>query len=340
MLWSHQGENDFDQINVSGVPGGTNNQNGRFEFIDGRVGGSGLAVADAALGLFDRYAEIGTRAFTPYRSTSFEYFVQDSWRASDKLTLELGVRHLFTTPYFYSLWRNMAVFDPDSYDPSQAVVQDPATGNIISGDRFNGVAHSRRRLAGRGPRQGAHRRFGRVRPPVHRRQQLLGPVSKGQPPCPASVWPTASMRGPSSGPARAVSTPAPAWPTTSSWAATRRFSRWLRFRAATPINPGGASNVAFPQFFMTKDPVYKIPSAWNWNFTVQREIGFNTTVEVAYVGRVGQNMERTRELNALQPGTRPQSSSTPTTCGPTRVSPSSTWAKTRLAASTTGCRSR
>jgi hypothetical protein len=61
--------------------------------------------------------------------------------------------------------------------------------------------------------------------------------------------------------------------------------------------------VAFPQFFMTNDSVYKIPSAWNWNFTVQREIGFNTTVEVAYVGRTGLHMERTRELNALPVGT-------------------------------------
>ena len=46
------------------------------------------------------------------------------------------------------------------------------------------------------------------------------------------------------------------------------------------------------------------PSAWNWNVAVQREMGYNTTVEVAYVGRVGTHLERTREINALQPGTR------------------------------------
>ncbi len=32
VRWERAGQNDFDQINVTGVPGGTNNQNGRFVF--------------------------------------------------------------------------------------------------------------------------------------------------------------------------------------------------------------------------------------------------------------------------------------------------------------------
>ncbi len=38
----YSGEDDFDQINVNATPGGTNNQNGRFEFRDARPGGTGL----------------------------------------------------------------------------------------------------------------------------------------------------------------------------------------------------------------------------------------------------------------------------------------------------------
>ncbi len=37
-LYERAGQNDFDQINVTGVPGGTNNQNGRFIFDDTRAG--------------------------------------------------------------------------------------------------------------------------------------------------------------------------------------------------------------------------------------------------------------------------------------------------------------
>src|SRR5687768_14467805 len=33
-VFERSGQNDFDQINVTGVPGGTNNQNGRFIFTD------------------------------------------------------------------------------------------------------------------------------------------------------------------------------------------------------------------------------------------------------------------------------------------------------------------
>jgi hypothetical protein len=303
VLWSRQGQNDFDQINVTGVPGGTNNQNGRFEFINNRVGGSGLAVSDAALGLFDRYAEIGTRAFTPYRGTSFEYFIQDSWRASDKLTLEMGMRHLFTTPYFYSLWRNMAVFDPDSYDPSRAVVQDPATGNIISGDRFNGVvipgdgwpdaAKGRVRIADTGEydhlfsggnNYWGERQKGNIMPrfglAYRINQKTVFRAGAGRFYASVGVADNIFLGG------------------------NPPFQPMASISRGQADQPGGGANVAFPQFFMTNDPVYKIPSAFNWNFTLQREIGYNTTVEVAYVGRVGTHMERTRELNAMPAGTR------------------------------------
>jgi hypothetical protein len=304
VLWGRQGQNDFDQINVSGVPGGTNNQNGRFEFVNNRAGGSGLAIGDAALGLFDRYAEIGTRAFTPYRSNSFEYFVQDSWRVNDKLTVEAGFRHLFTTPYYTSLWGNMAVFDTDSYDPSRAVVQDPATGNIISGDRFNGVlipgtgwpdaARGRVRIADTGEfdhlfsggndywgqyqKGNVMPRFGLA---YRINEKTVFRAGAGRFFANVGVADNIFLGG------------------------NPPFQPMASISNGEADEPGGGSNVAFPQFFMTNDPVYKIPSAWNWNFTVQREIGYNTTVEVAYVGRVGQNMERTRELNALAPGSVP-----------------------------------
>jgi hypothetical protein len=65
--YERSGQDDFDQINVAGTPGGTNNQNGRFVFSNTTAGGTGTAIANAAIGLFDTYAEIGARSFTPYR---------------------------------------------------------------------------------------------------------------------------------------------------------------------------------------------------------------------------------------------------------------------------------
>ena len=108
-------------------------------FTDARAGASGLAVANAAMGLFDTYAEIGPRSYTPYRGQQFEWFVQDSWKPISRLRIEIGVRYTIMTPFWYSLWGNIAVFDPQRYNPSKAVVQDPRTGYILSGDRYNGV---------------------------------------------------------------------------------------------------------------------------------------------------------------------------------------------------------
>lgn len=142
VLWERSVKNDFDQINVNGVPGGTNNQNGRFEFNDVRPGGApgtGTGLTNAALGLFSAYAEIGPRANTPYRSHMFEYFGQDSWRVNQKLKFELGFRGTWMNGYAKSLWGNIALFRADKYNASQAAVLDRATGNVISGNRYNGV---------------------------------------------------------------------------------------------------------------------------------------------------------------------------------------------------------
>jgi len=136
-LWERSGQNDFDQINVTGVPGGTNNQNGRFVFDDVRPGGApgtGTGVANAAMGLFSTYAEIGPRSYTPYRGHMFEFFGQDSWRVTSRLKLEIGARATWQNGYYKSLWGNIAMFRPDRYDPARAAVLDPATGNVLSGD--------------------------------------------------------------------------------------------------------------------------------------------------------------------------------------------------------------
>src|SRR6267154_625010 len=75
--FERSGENDNDEINVAACSTCTNNQNGQFAFSDNAsnfvrpayaVASSGAAVANAALGLFDTYSEIGHRAYTIFRS--------------------------------------------------------------------------------------------------------------------------------------------------------------------------------------------------------------------------------------------------------------------------------
>ena len=299
------GQNDFDQINVTGVPGGTNNQNGRFIFSDARTGAptSGLAIANAALGLFDTYAEIGPRAYTPYRGQMFEAFVQDSWKVNSKLRLELGVRYTIMQPYYYSLWRNMAVFDPSRYDPAKAVVMDPRTGNVLSGDRYNGVV-----IPGDGWPDAA---IGRVaiasdpefRPAVYRRQQDLRETAEEQLGPANRPGLRASSRRTCCAPASGPSSSGLASRTTCSSAGRRPSSRWSRWPTATWTIRAARRESGFPFYYMTQDPVFKIPRSHQWNVTFERELPFSTILTAGYVGRVGTHLERTRNINQLQPGT-------------------------------------
>jgi hypothetical protein len=300
-LFERSGQNDFDQINVSGVPGGTNNQNGRFEFTDSRTGGTGTGITNAALGLFDAYAEIGPRSFTPYRSHMFEFFGQDAWRATEKLKLELGFRATWMNGYYKSLWGNIAVFRPNVYDPSKAAVLDPVTGNVISGDRFNGV-----QIPGSSFPDAGKGRVPAIDSGDYNR--LLDGGSPYPSPSQFDVVPRIGI----------------AYSLTSKDVLRGGFGGFISrpgvydsvFLGGNPPwqpmvsvangiadNPGSGGRVAFPQFFMTIDPVYKIPRGYNWNATFERQVTGDTVVSVAYVGSVGNYLSRERELNQLPTGT-------------------------------------
>lgn len=309
--FERSGQNDFDQINVSGVPGGTNNQNGRFEFNDARPGGApgtGTGLANVAMGLFSTYAEIGPRSFTPYRSHMFEFFGQDSWRVNSKLKLELGFRGTWMNGYYKSLWGNIAVFRPDKYDPSKAAVVDRVSGNIISGDRYNGVV-----IPG-----SSFPDAGKGRVPAIDSGEFNRLLSGGSPyPAPnqLNLMPRLGV----------------AYSMTAKDVVRLGFGGFMSrpgvydsvFLGGNPPwqpmvsvtngvadNPGGGTRTQFPQFFMTIDPEYKIPRSYNWNASYQRQITSDTTVEVGYVGTVGNYLSRERDLNQLPTGTtfRPENS--------------------------------
>ena len=268
VSYEYSGQNDFDQINVQGVPGGTNNQNGRFVFTDGRAGGTSLAIGNAALGLFDTYAEIGQRSYTPYRGQQLEWFVQDSWKTPSKLRIEMGFRHTLMTPFWYSLWRNIAVFDPSRYNVSKAVVQDPKTGYILSGDQYNGVV-----IPGNGWTDAAK---GRVPAADSGQYDYLfsgGDKAWGQlqkfnfQPRVGVAYSFSSKSVLRAGVGRFFSRPSMSG--NILLGGNPPFQPMASIASGQADNPGGGSLAKFPFYFMTTEPVFKIPSAWNWNSTFE-----------------------------------------------------------------------
>jgi hypothetical protein len=299
--FERSGQNDFDQINVNGVPGGTNNQNGRFVFGDSVAS---TAIAKAALGLYDSYAEIGPRSYTPYRGHMYEYFVQDSWKPTAKLRLELGVRHTFIQPY-YSLWRNMVIFDPTLYDASKAVRFD-ARGQIIpgSGDRYNGLvipgdgwpdaAKGRVPIADTGEFdylfRGVDKSYSKMQKNAIQPRVGLAYSITDKSVVRAGIGRYISRFGVSDSTFLGGNPPLQPLASISGG----QIERDLR---------PGSSSVVFPLSVNTQDPILKNPEAWNWNVAFEREIAGSTTLEVAYVGRRGLHNPRERNINQLLPGT-------------------------------------
>ena len=86
------------------------------------------------------------------RFWQYEFYAQDNWRVSPKLTLDLGVRYNIIAP-LYSALNNFSTFDPARFDPSRAptvLASDgslvagtgsPTNGIVIFGDGFPDAAH-------------------------------------------------------------------------------------------------------------------------------------------------------------------------------------------------------
>ena len=147
------GQNDHIQFTTASAPA-TINENGSFRFLD--PGSGRTAIGNALLGRFNDYAELGGKPNTPWVATAFDWFVQDSWKATKKLTIEYGVRHSIWPPW-HSRWNNLAEFLPAFYDPSKAAVIDRAGGFIVSGDPYNGIV-----LPGNGLTKAEGNRFPQV----------------------------------------------------------------------------------------------------------------------------------------------------------------------------------
>ena len=300
FYFERSGENDNDEINVSACPTCTNNQNGQFSFTDTRSGfpSSGNSIANVAMGLFDSYSELGQRAYTIFRGSSYEPFVQDSWKVNPRLTVNYGIRYTVVVPY-KALWGNMIVFDPKLYDPSKAVTVKP-DGTIVpgSGDRYNGMV-----IPGSGFPSSGKGRFPESTDPsltyLFRGGSYPDYFSKIQ----WGEW------QPRAGIAYQVNDK------TVIRAGGGRFFTRLGvsdsiFLGGNPPfqptanvsfgnadNPGGTSANSLPLTVTTQSREFKNPEAWNWNFTVEREFFFKSILSVGYVGRRGLHQQREADIN-------------------------------------------
>lgn len=257
--------------------------NGSFAFDGSR---SNNDLADFLLGAPRTYLEDQNEVLVQLRYNTTEFYGQDSWKLTPRLTIDYGAR--------YSLYNNpidendlLTSFRPDLYNPAAAVKIDPVSGNIVtgSGNRFNGIIFAGqnspfgRRVQSNqrntlGPRVGfAYNVFGDGRTVLrggyglYYDRTLVGIVEQN-----AFVNPQVNSR--------------------------------VTIDNPLLSNPGaGIPRTTIPVITLssTGNP-FKVPRTTQYSLSIQRELFKNAVLEVAYVGTQGHNLLHLVNINQPVPG--------------------------------------
>lgn len=274
--------------------------------------------ANAALGIYDSYTQASAYLKPKWRYTNYEWYLQDNWKKTDRLTLDYGVRFYYLTPQ-WDVSKQAANFLPETFSASKAVRlyapavvngarvgYDALTGTTVnatfigrvvpnSGDRFQGTVQ-----AGNGIDQTLTdgSKF-RVSPRLGAAYDITGKgrfVARGA----FGIFydrPQGNQVFDLINNPPAVQTPTLNWGLVSSLATT---------------SPLYAPVSLFPNVY-----AWKIPTVYQWDLGVQIQLPANFTLDVSYVGSKSQNLLQYRNLNAIPYGLAYQASSQDPTKGQT-----------------------
>ena len=269
---------------------------------------TGNPYSNAALGTFQNYTQSTGRTIPAGTAINIDWYVQDSWKVTKRLTMEIGLRAAYYTPW-YQWDGQQSALSLERYNPAKAPLLyrptgtgsarraiNPLTGQTFpaaligafipgTGDPSNGYVTTR---DGKYP-EGFYEKSGPLWQP--RFGFAYDVFGNGK----------TAIRG-----------------------GFGKFNQILRYEprsALAPIsyNPTifydkldtflNASGVLSPGSATSYDRYLKSPDIYNITLGVQQNVGFGAVVDVKYVSSLGRNLAETRNINTLPYGIRflPQS---------------------------------
>ncbi len=265
--------------------------------------------ANALFGYFQTYSEVNARPNYQPINKVFEWFVQDNWRTTSKLTLDYGLRFTYDIPAYpknnaaanfdaalYDRAKMPVLYQPVRNAANQRVARNPLTGELApaayigyfvpgSGDPFTGAVTAGTPGYPRGFVEGngllVAPRFGFAYDPYGDGKTSI----RGA----AGLFYNARPRSGQMG--------------------DMTFNPPIRY---TPTQFYGSADTFLNStglltplsFSRVLEREANMPVIHQMNIGIERNIGFGTVIDVAYAGNLGRNLGQTRGINNVPYGAR------------------------------------
>ena len=278
---SHELKFGFETVRLYNQLNNTFQMAGNFSF-NGQL--SGIGLADFMFGQASSFTQ-GGGEFKNLKGTKWGVFVQDDWRASSRLTLNIGLRW---DPYFpyYDRDGRVVCFSPNSGLKSVRYPNAPA-GFLYGGDPGCPTAGTRSNVANIEPRVGFAYRL---------TQDGKTSVRGGGGIYYTPIGTSGYFNGPSD------TAPFASTFTLSSVSFQDPYgSKGLANPFPNSFGPGiPPSNYVFAplQSIVNYFPIdYHVPALYTWSLRVERQIGRDWVASIAYVGNKGTANDITLQQN-------------------------------------------